>query len=327
MQHKRFKVIRSFTIPAAIIVGVLLLAGNLQAIGDYWKLRGYDAPADIASLADQTAMTDYGRKLFYVNHPELADRSTFNGTCNSRGEHTIVLGCYKSVDRGIYLFDVSDERLNGIEQVTAAHEMLHAAYDRLSDRERADIDEQLQSFYEHQVSDKRIKDTIAAYEISEPNDIPNEMHSIFATEIQVLTPELERHYRQYFTDRQTVVRLANNYQSEFTRRQDQVKAFDKRLADLKQAIDSATEDLSRRETEISAMQRQMTSYRSADRIDEYNALVPTYNARVDQYNALIKTTQRNITEYNNLVEERNELAMEIRGLTESINSQLSPIDE
>jgi uncharacterized protein YdaU (DUF1376 family) len=327
MQHKRFSTLRLLLGVAAFLSVVLLFVGNLQAFTDYLKLRTYSAPGDVATLAGQTTMTDYGRKLFYVNHPALADRSSFNGACNSRGEHTIVLGCYKSVDRGIYLFDVSDARLNGVEQVTAAHEMLHAAYDRLSSKEKADIDEQLQNFYEHQVTDKRIRDTIAAYQVSEPNDVQNEMHSIFATEMTTLPPELDRYYRKYFTDRQKVVQYANSYQSEFTSRQDKITAYDRQLADLKDSIDSATTELSRREGEISAMQRQMNSLKGADSIDEYNALVPAYNAKVDQYNAMIKSTQSNISRYNSIVQDRNALATEIRGLTQSISSQLTQISQ
>jgi hypothetical protein len=327
MQHKRFQVARIIAGPIVVLAILLLVIGNLQAISDYWKLRNYAPPPTVATLADQTGMTDKARKLFYINHPQVADRSSFSGVCNNRGEHTIVLGCYHSVDRGIFLFDVTDSRLDGVEQVTAAHEMLHAAYDRLSDDERANIDGQLQNYYEHQVSDERIKSTIAAYEKSEPNDVVNEMHSIFATELITLPTELEQYYRQYFTNRIKVVTLANNYQREFTRRQEQIKDYDTRLAALKSTIDSNTGELKSREAEISAMQRQLNSYKNSGQIQQYNSMVPVFNGKVDQYNELVRSTQAAIVEYNNLVSERNAVALEIKGLTASISSQLEPIDE
>ena len=37
---------------------------------------------------------------------------------------TAVLGCY--ANREISIFNVTDQRLDGIREVTAAHEMLHA---------------------------------------------------------------------------------------------------------------------------------------------------------------------------------------------------------
>lgn len=325
MQHKQFRRL-GFLVPPLLFLSVFaLILGNLQAISDYVKLRGYTAPQAVVQLADQTGMTADARRIFYVNHPQVADRTTFNGACNSKGERTIVLGCYHSVDRGIYLYNVTDVRLNGVEQVTAAHEMLHAAYDRLSKTERANIDSQLKSFYERQVTDKRIRDTIAAYEISEPNDVVNEMHSILATEVSVLPQELEQYYQRYFTDRSKVVAFANTYQSEFTSRQDKVKSYDARLETLKSSIDTNTADLKRREAEINAMQQQLNSYRASNAVSQYNSLVPVYNGKIDEYNELIRTTQAKITEYNNLVKERNNLAMEIRGLSQSINSQLEPI--
>lgn len=325
MKDKHFALIRRWLPLLVVLIVSVGIYQNIQAIGDYIRLYNYTPPTEIVQLADQTTMTDKARRLFYINHPRLADRSSFNGACNNRGEQTIVLGCYHSKDRGIFLFDVSDERLNGVEQVTAAHEMLHVAYDRLSASERGRIDRLLQDYYD-QITDKRIRDTIAAYQISEPLDIANEMHSIFATEITDIDPELEAYYEQYFDNRKAVTAYAANYQHEFSRRQDSIKTYDAQLSDLKEKIDDNTARLSRQEEEIATIQRQMEADRSSGNIESYNSRVPVYNARVDAYNDLIRTTQASIAEYNRLVAVRNELALEIRGLTESISSRLAPID-
>ena len=313
---------------SVLIVFICLLAAiYAQSISDYLKLRGYTAPEAISGLATKTSMTDTGRKLFYVNHPEVDDRSSFNAACKSRGEQTIVLGCYHSPDKGIFIFSVQDVRLDGVEEVTAAHEMLHAAYDRLDQSERKAIDRQLQQFFDKQLSDQRIKDTIEAYKKSEPNDLLNEMHSIFATEINTLTPELEKYYKQYFSNRPQVVSLAANYQSEFTRRQDQVKAYDARLSDLKYQIDSDEVELNQREAAIFQQRQQLDKYRASGDVERYNANVPEYNAKIDAYNALIRATQERIAEYNGIVKQRNSLALEVQQLTQSINSQPTPIGQ
>ena len=58
-----------------------------------------------------------------------------------------MLGCY-ILNKGIYVYDITDDRLAGVRQVTTAHEMLHAAYDRLSVKERAQVDAMTAAAYE-----------------------------------------------------------------------------------------------------------------------------------------------------------------------------------
>lgn len=326
MQHKRYGLPARKLAPIIILALLLIVLLRLQSISDFIRLYRYTPPAEVAALADQTTMTETARKYFYVNHPAVADRKSFNEQCNSRGEHTIVLGCYHAVDRGIYLFDVTDPRIEGVEQVTAAHEMLHAAYDRLNSSERKTIDSELEDFFRSQVHDERILNTIEAYKETEPEDLVNEMHSIFATEITSLTPSLEKYYGRYFSDRSKVVAYAQSYQKEFTSRQDQVKRYDAQLLALKKNIDTNSSTLKQREADIQALQRQMEAYRNSGNNEAYNSQVPVYNARVDSYNSLIQTTQGQITEYNRLVAERNSIALQVRELTQSINSQLTQID-
>lgn len=309
-----------------LVAGVLLVA-QAQAIMDYIRLYNYTPSADIARLADETAMNDHGRKLFYVNHPVLADRAAFNKHCSHRGEHTIVLGCYHGVDRGIYLFDVTDDRLLGVEQVTAAHEMLHAAYDRLDPAERKRINGLLQEFYASQMHDERLKSTIQAYESSDTADVVNEMHSIFPTEIAAMPPELEAYYARYFTDRSKVVSFAQSYQAEFNSRRDMVKSYDERLKQLKVSMDENNATLLRREQEIESLRSRMEDRRRRGELADYNQQVPVFNRLVESYNALIAQTQGQIDEYNRIVEERNALANEVKGLAQSIDSTLTPIEQ
>ncbi|HXR49437.1 MAG TPA: hypothetical protein VN778_00200, partial [Verrucomicrobiae bacterium] len=150
-------------------------AANRNNIYDWWQLRGYRAPSTVAGLATQDTMTSYARKLFYVNHPAIEDKATFGNKCpNNGGEQTIVLGCYHSDEAGIFLLGVNDPRLAGVEEVTAAHEMLHAAYDRLGTADRNNVDALLMDYYNHDLHDQRLLNTIAAYKKSEPHDLVNE---------------------------------------------------------------------------------------------------------------------------------------------------------
>jgi hypothetical protein len=141
----------------ASIAFVLLVAFawvKNQAIYDWLHLRNYQPSAAIAQLATDTTMNSATERLFYVYHPELQTKEVFNQSC-SGSEQTIVLGCYVS-RQGIYLYNVTDERLKGVIQVTAAHETLHAAYERLSGSERKKVDAMTANAYA-QVTDERVK--------------------------------------------------------------------------------------------------------------------------------------------------------------------------
>lgn len=303
-----------------------LVAYNRQNIFDWWKLNSYEVPANVSTLATQDTMTDYAEKVFYVNQPTITPKGNFSEFCpKNGGEQTIVLGCYHPKQNGIYLLQVTDERLNGVQQVTAAHEMLHAAYDRLSGEERERVDTMLMDYYNQGLNDKRISDTVDAYKQSEPNDVVNEMHSIFGTEIATLPVQLEEYYRQYFEKRSTVVAFANAYQSEFTSRQKIVEAADARLKVMKTQIDELNADLKAKQSEINSAQSNLNSLRGTD-VAAYNAAVPGYNRLVDAYNAEIQQLRSLISRYNELVNSRNATAGEADQLTRELSSDVAPIN-
>lgn len=304
-----------------------LVAANRQNILDWWRLRNYQAPAIVAQLAGQDTMTPYARKVFYVNRPAIDVKQQFTKACpNNGGEQTIVLGCYHGGQAGIFLFGVSDPRLDGVEQVTAAHEMLHAAYDRLSSSERQRVDTMLLDYYNHGLHDQRIINTIAAYKKTEPHDLVNEMHSIFGTEVANLPSGLEQYYQRYFTNRAQIAAYAAQYQAEFTSRQAAIASDDTQLASLKAQIDALEADLKTRQAAVSAQQSTLMSERSAGNISAYNAGVPAYNAQVDAYNAGVQTVQNLVNRYNRLVVSRNAIALEEDQLVNELSNSAAPIN-
>lgn len=320
MKSKRFQ-LAVLGVLLLLIIGVLV--GHQQFV-DWLRLRNYTAPAAVASLASQDTMTAKARHLFYVNHPDITTGKAFTDNCPAGGEKTVVLGCYVGNDNGIYIYAVSDPRLNGVEQVTAAHEMLHAAYHRLSSSERNKVDAMLLDYYQHDLTDQRIKDTIAAYRKSEPHDVVNEMHSVFGTEVPNLPAPLEAYYKQYFTDRSKITAFTASYQSVFTGRQAQVAAYDTQLASLKTQIDTNNTDLERQKASLDAQDQQMQSYRSNGQIAAYNASVPAYNQAVRSYNAELNDTKNLINQYNDIVNARNAIALEEQALVKELSANSLP---
>lgn len=307
----------------ALLSFPLLIYFNAQALSDWWQLRNYTPPASVASLATQDTMTTSARHIFYVNHPNIeSDAAQFRKDC-SETEKTIILGCYHGNQDGIFIYNVQDPRLNGVQEVTAAHEMLHAAYDRLSSKDKTNISNLLQAYYQT-VTDQRIIDTINAYKQSEPNDVVNEMHSIFGTEIASLPSPLETYYSRYFTDRHVVTDFANAYQSEFTSRDNQIKADDAQLAQMKQNIDSEEQALQSQLAQINTDRARLDGERASGQINQYNSDVPSFNQEVNKYNDGVNQLRADIRAYNNLVEARNSIASELASLSQAIDTRLTP---
>lgn len=311
--------------PVISLLLVLLAATayfRLEDIYDAYRLYNYTPPAAIVAIADDVRFSEKGRKLFYVNHPVLQDKAAFNQSCTD-SEATIVLGCYIS-HRGIYLYDINDERLEGVEEVTAAHEMLHAAYDRLSSRDRQRIDALTQNAFDD-IKSERIKNNVEEYRKKDPTVVPNELHSIIATEVRDLDPELEAYYKQYFVDRSVVVSLSEKYENEFATRDAQRQAYDAQLEALKSEIDQLNADLNTSEQRLQQDYRELQRLRGSDP-SAYNDRVPGYNQQVNAYNRKVSAVQRLINEYNETIEKRNALVLEEGELLEAIDSRPEAIE-
>ena len=110
----------------------------------------------IAKLMDRTAMTSQARKLFLDARPRIEPKAEFAGSCrNASGAHT--LGCflvYRSCPTGaapsgcsketrIHLLRIDRPDASDLIYVSAAHEVLHAAYEEMPPAERRQIDAQL----------------------------------------------------------------------------------------------------------------------------------------------------------------------------------------
>jgi len=309
-----------------LLAAAVAAAANLRGIADWLELRSYQPPAAVASLASQDGMTASARKIFYVNHPVIEDKDTFNNQCpNNGGEQTIVLGCYHGNQDGIYLLNVTDARLNGVEQVTAAHEMLHAAYDRLSNSDRQKVDAMLLDYYNHGLHDQRLLNTIAAYKKTEPRDLVNEMHSVFGTEVASLPNGLEAYYKRYFSNRAQIAAFAAQYQGVFTSQQQQLAQLKTQLANLKAEIDTNEAELNAKQAQINSEQQTLAAERNSGNLTAYNYGVSAYNAQVNSYNAQVDSTRALIEQYNQLVQTYNSLVTQQDQLINELSSQPTPI--
>ena len=258
-----------------------------------------------------------GRRLFYVSDPKLDDKTNFNQDCRSV-EQTIVLGC--STGRQILLYKVEDSRLAGVVQVTAAHEMLHMAYKRLSTDEKSRVNTLLQKAFTD-LNDKRINELIDSYRQSEPDQIDNELHSILATEVRDLPSELENYYKKYFDNRLSVVQYSEQYESVFISIKDQVAEMDAQLAGMKADIETKEAALDEQESRLAGQRAALDDLKSKGDGAAYNAGVPGYNSAVNSYNSNLQVIKNLINEYNQIVDKRNNLALIQNQLVKSLSSK------
>ena len=288
-----------------------------QNIEDWWRLRNYKPSTIIEGLASATTMNEFGRKLFYVYEPILNDKNTFNQNCKD-SEKSVVLGCYVS-KTGIYIFDITDERLAGIEEVTAAHEMLHVAYERLS-KDKAWVDNMVTNAFK-EVKSERIRKTIEQYKAKDNTVVTNELHSILATEVRNLPKDLENYYSKYFTNRKAIVDLAERYEAAFSEREAKIKAYDSQLATLKIQIENNEQQLNLIKNQLNNEKNRLDSLIEDQKVEEYNRAVPGYNNLVRKYNSLAASARSLIEQYNQIVASRNSIAVEENQLIKAIDSR------
>jgi hypothetical protein len=308
---------RYLVIAIGIVVAIVGIKFT-QELEDWSRLLTYQPPPAVAKLAATTMMTDTARRLFYVNQPTIeATKSSLN-LCKS-SEHTIVLGCYVP-SKGIFLQAVTDSRLQGVMEVTAAHEMLHVVYQRMSIFEQSQINKQLQAVL-NQLDNPRIRKIIQTYRDQDSRSVDNELHSILGTEVKDLSPELEAHYRIYFTNRSAIVALSEQYEGRFTALRNKAKLLSQQLSMQNSALEELSERVKQESKQVEVEGSTIQTAIVANPQTDYSTRVATFNERVRNYNRLVVQLKQQTASYNQLVTERNSITLEEKSLFESLENK------
>lgn len=251
----------STVVAIGVVFSGIYLVQHPQPIIDQVTVWQYEPTPDVERHVERLGLTDHGRFLYYASQPSIESSATFGEHCPAHeGEEGFgILGCYRPANKAIYLYDVTDERLDGTEEITAAHEMLHAAWDRIGDDERGRLAALLEAEYDRLSSDTVFSERMAIYARIEPGEHANELHSILGTEVAELSQELEEYYAKYFTDRASVTSLhaaANAVFVDLKKRTDELVAA---MDSLRAEIES---DYARYTKETDALNRDVTDFNS-----------------------------------------------------------------
>lgn len=324
-QKKQRRLIRSL-ITSAFFLGLsLFVTFNRQYILDVAHFWTYQPTAQVAAIAEKSGMNDSGKFAFYATHPSLEGTQKFNEYCNRQEEGTAILGCYTN-DR-IYVYDVQDKRFDGIQEVTASHEMLHAVYQRLSDSDRTKVNGLVEKEYQKLSSDPSFAERMAFYARTEPGERDNELHSIIGTEVAAISPELEQHYAKYFKNRSQVLTLFQGYNQLFLAVDKQTKALSTELDALAKKIDT---DMNAYNTSIKALNVDIEDFnrRAESGTFTSRALFNKERAALEQRVADLDKTRSSIdanaARYETLRKEYNDTVTVSNNLYKSIDSTLAP---
>lgn len=308
------------------VVGFVVYGKITNHLSDQWFLdritaANFQASDEISELVKKSGMNNNGKLLFYASEPEINENQEFNQNCKDvMDKFSTVMGCYNG---RIYIFDVKDERIIGTKYVTAAHEMLHAAYDRLGIFEKKHIDELISNEIS-EITDQEILDQLELYKNSTPGHEINEMHSILATESRNLSPELEKYYERYFSDRDMVLNEFEKYKKVFSELQNKADDIQNKMSALELEIETLKKDY---ETQSMSLSNEIDDFnlKAGDGyyLDE-NSFYVRRNEIIAQQDSLLKQVDyinQLINQYNNYVVDLQGLGRDAQTLQNSLDSQ------
>ena len=311
--------------------GALWVVENQRMIKDQLVAHQFETPENISSYIDQAGLSDQGSLYLRTSLPRVVPAYEFDRYCTRNEPGIGVLGCYTTRDSRIYLYDVTDPRLESIEPVVAAHEMLHAVWFRKTSEERDALAPLLEEAYAALGPDHPLIERMASYEADDPASRLPELYSIIGTEIREIPEALEAHYAEYFANRALVVDLADRV----------YRVFDTLQAELEQL----SNELSSRNAEIEGLRftYEETSRVLAGDIVAFNEKASTPGAfpsksqfeatraelvtRQERLESMRITLQTKIAEYNDRLEELNTLNDEVSELNQGINVTLEEEEE
>lgn len=310
----------AFVLSALFIVTAVWLFLNRQYVLDQIAVWGYAPSADIQQINQRVAFTDRGEFVFYATKPEVQNPEAFNKECPRQEAGSPILGCYTTDDR-IYIYNLTNKQLDGMEEVTAAHEMLHAVWYRTPADEREKLAAELKDAYS-KLDNPSLKTRMEYYERTEPGELINELHSILGTEVVTLNDSLEAYYEQFF-DRETVLAFHQQYNTVYTALNIRADDLYEKMASLSTTIQTRSKAY---DTAAARLSADIEAFNARAQSGAFSSQAQFYAERA----ALIRRSNTlevdraainvHIETHNAYYEEYKEIAAQIEVLNDSIDS-------
>lgn len=308
----------AFGIASAILLFlVAFLVVNFGVIRDIFVGLSYRPSSEMSEIREKLDLTGKGWRIFNASLPELEEREEFNQICRGEESENAVLGCYR--DDRVYVYNVLSEELDGIREVTAAHELLHAVYDRMSAEERRELSPVLNEIY------KKNQEILGEeIELYDDVDREEELFVRIGTEIATLPNELEKRYSEIFKDQDKIVGFYDGYITVFREIERKLKELLARVQELEAEIKGKTEQY---EAEVGVLNNDISEFNNCAKTPNcftskwvFNSQRNTLISRQNSLTGLYNEINGLISEYNTLAAEYNENLLHGQALNKAINS-------
>jgi hypothetical protein len=195
-------------VTTALYGSVAYATFNTRRLADQIRVWNFKPTAEINGHIKRDDMSAEGKFLYLASLPKIESKDAINQTCSAVTSATGILGCYVEKTKRIYLLHETDKRIDGAEDVMAAHEMLVAAWDRMSQAQRAPLLAQLKHVLAtNDDPDIDLPDDMSAVRESEPKEADAELYAMVGTEVPQLDAQLEASYAQFFVQRSVITAL------------------------------------------------------------------------------------------------------------------------
>ena len=322
-QKKIWKAFFSLIFLVLLGAGAFFAISNSHNIRDYFAAQNYKPTAEIEKITKKIKPTAFAKNIFYASNPQVENSDEFNQNCRNREEDSAILGCYKS--GRIHVFDVQNSKLKGVKDVTAAHELLHAIWERMNSEEKDKIGKLLEAQYEKS-KDPEFEKLMESYDRTEPGEKINELHSLIGTEQIELSKELEDHYAKFFKNRKEIAEIYQGYNNNFKTLKNKTETLTAELQKIKPEIEELTKKYNSDSEELEA---EISEFNTNAKNGHYKSQSEFYRDRSKLVAEINKLTESRvnlnslINSYNSKIKELQESSIEQNELYKSINSNLN----
>lgn len=303
------------------------------SIQNWWHGRDYKPSTEIVAIINELELTPEGLLLFNSTRPAISTGAAFRTNCAGI-DHTepgYVVGCYTSSHR-MHLFAVQDERIKKIMHITAAHELLHAAWSQLPHSEQKQLATQLQNLYEQLSTENNyLKKRMQLYADLPAASFANELHSVLGTEVAKLPDWLEKHYSKWFANRAHIAKLFAEYHSVFTDLQKEAEHIEAQMRTLRDQISQARtayeSKLADYNTRVDKFNQRNQNYEFANKPEVFYKLSAQFTAQRDQLQHERAEISTQIEAYEKLRAKLQQVNAASQELNQQLDSTLSTVHD
>ena len=303
---------RVFWIAGAVLVVILvgLAVLNMSYIYDYFRGLTYAPSSEMLRIRGDLKLNNRGQFVFNAAQPKLSESEEFNAVCRQKQEvEMAVLGCYTGGN--IYVYNIMDKELDGIRELTTAHELLHAVWAEMSDSKKQELNSALEKVL---ADNESLREELAVYGDDEKEE---ELYVRAGTEVADLPDVLEKHYAEIFENQDLIVGFYNSYIGVFRQIEAEMETLKGEMATISAEVEAKKADYEARaeqltkdvksfnecaetvgcfayEGEFLAQKGILVAEQEALGVlyDEINGLIDEYNVRVEKYNADVRQGEK-----------------------------------